>query len=309
MEIGLSVTSAHPRDVDARTAARWVVERAAATAEAGFSSFSIGDHHATPSHYLQNVPMLARCLAELGSMPVIPLFLLPLWHPVLLAEQLGTLAAIAQGPVHCILAIGSDDAQFPALGVSARQRRSRMEEAVPLLRRLLSEDGVTHAGQYWQLEGVSVNPKPPQPPDFWIGANVPAAIERAARVGNSWLASPAETPESLSEKGAFFGEAVSRYDRADAITAYPVRRDVYVGESDAEAEASASAVLASGYRGFGTAPLIVGGPETAIAAFRDLESRGYDHTLMRFLPVGQEKILESIRRIGREVLPAVRTTG
>ena len=39
MDIGISVTSAHPSDVDARTAANWVVERAAAVAAAGFASF------------------------------------------------------------------------------------------------------------------------------------------------------------------------------------------------------------------------------------------------------------------------------
>jgi alkanesulfonate monooxygenase SsuD/methylene tetrahydromethanopterin reductase-like flavin-dependent oxidoreductase (luciferase family) len=309
MEIGISVTSAHPRDVDARTAANWVVERAAAVAAAGFASFSIGDHHATPAHYVQNVPMLGRCLAELGSMPVIPLFLLPLWHPLLLAEQVGTLAAIAQGPLHCILAVGRDDEQFPALGVSARERRGRMEEAIPLLRRLFSEDHIDHAGEFWQFENVSINPKPPQIPEFWIGANVGVAIDRAARVADGWLASPGETPEQLTEKMAHFGEALSSNDRASEISTFPVRRDVYIGESDAEAAAATGPLLDGGYRGIDPSSLIVGGPETAVAALQDLEARGFNHTLIRFLPVGQDKILKSIARIGSDVIPELRTTG
>ena len=93
MNIGLSVTTADPGDVEARISARWVVERAEAAAAVEFASFSVGDHHGTPGPYMQNIPILERCLAVLGPMPVLPLFLLPLWHPVLLAEQVGTLAA------------------------------------------------------------------------------------------------------------------------------------------------------------------------------------------------------------------------
>ena len=52
--------------------------------------------------------------------------------------------------------------------------------------------------------------------------------------------------------------------------------------------------------------LIVGGPETAVARLRELEDMGFDHTLIRFLPVGQEAILESIARIGRDVIQALR---
>lgn len=306
MEIGISVTSAHPQETEARTAARWMVERAAAVCEAGFASFSIGDHHATPAHYLQNVPVLARCLAELGPMPVIPLFLLPLWHPVLLAEQVGTLAALAEGPLHLILALGAGEAQFAPLGVSERQRRGRMEEAIPILAALFGENNVTREGRYWRLEDVSINPKPPALPQFWIGANVRVAIDRAARIGDAWLASPGETPEQASASLAFFREALRKHGRERQITVFPIRRDVYVGESDAEAEATAGAVLRGGYRGFDPSALIVGGPDRAIAAFRDLEARGFDHTLVRFLPVGQEKILASIARIGREVIPALR---
>ena len=309
MEVGLSVTTMHPRDTDARTAARWVVERAAAARDAGFASFSVGDHHATPAHYLQNVPMLARCMAELGDMPVIPLFLLPLWHPVLLAEQIGTLAAIAEGPLHCILAVGEGAEQFAALGASVAERRGRMEEGLMLLHRLLHEDHVTHEGEYWRLEDVSVNPKPSTPPELWVGASARVAIKRAAQMGDAWLAAPGETPESASEKVAYYRELLHEPRHGRRVTGFPIRRDVYIGESDAEAEAVAGPILGRGYRGFERSALIVGGPETAIAALRDLEQRGFNHTLVRFLPVGQERILASIARLGREVIPAVRSDG
>ncbi|MEE9277683.1 MAG: LLM class flavin-dependent oxidoreductase [Dehalococcoidia bacterium] len=308
MEIGISVTSAHPKSVDARAAAQWVVERAAAVQEAGFASFSIGDHHATPANYMQNVPMLGRCLAELGAMPVIPLFLLPLWHPVLLAEQVSTLAAIAKGPVHCILAVGDGEGQFAPMGVSLSERRSRMEEAVPLVRRLLTADAVSHEGKHWSLRDVSINPKPVETPQLWIGAGARVATARAARLGDAWLAAPGETLASATEKMAFYRETLSSEDRQAAVSVYPIRRDVYIGESDAEAEATAAPIVEAGYRGVDPSALIVGGPETAVKRLQELESVGFDHTLIRFLPVGQEKILASIRRVGSDVIPALSKT-
>ena len=77
-----------------------MIERAAAAHRAGLDSLFVGDQHVSPTPYYQNTPMLGRLLAEWGDEPAGCLFLLPLWHPVLVAEQIGTLAAIAQGPFH-----------------------------------------------------------------------------------------------------------------------------------------------------------------------------------------------------------------
>ena len=77
-----------------------MIERARAANGAGLDSLFVGDHHSTgPGVYYQNVPILGRLLAEWGDQPAGALFLLPLWHPVLLAEQIGTLASIADGPL------------------------------------------------------------------------------------------------------------------------------------------------------------------------------------------------------------------
>jgi alkanesulfonate monooxygenase SsuD/methylene tetrahydromethanopterin reductase-like flavin-dependent oxidoreductase (luciferase family) len=98
MRIGISLTSNHPDATDPRQGARWMIERAAAAHRVGLDSLFVGDQHVSPTPYYQNTPMLARLLAEWGKAPAGCLFLLPLWHPVLVAEQIGTLAAIAQGP-------------------------------------------------------------------------------------------------------------------------------------------------------------------------------------------------------------------
>ena len=99
-----------------------MVERARAAREARLDSLFLGDHHVTGGPYYQNVPMLGRLLAEWGRGPAGALFLLALWHPVLLAEQVGTLAAVAEGPFVLQCALGRADEQFAGMGVSLRGR-------------------------------------------------------------------------------------------------------------------------------------------------------------------------------------------
>ena len=102
MKIGVSLRTAYP-PMDVRVGARWVIDRARAANAAGLDSLFVGDHHNVPVPYYQNVPMLGRLLAEWDERAAGALFLLPLWHPVLVAEQIGTLASIAGGaaaPIH-----------------------------------------------------------------------------------------------------------------------------------------------------------------------------------------------------------------
>src|SRR6516165_4464252 len=95
MKVGISLTSNHPSATDPRQGARWMVERTAAARRAGLDSLFVGDQHVSATPYYQNTPILGRLLAEWGPAPAGCLFLLPLWHPVLVAEQIGTLASIS----------------------------------------------------------------------------------------------------------------------------------------------------------------------------------------------------------------------
>ena len=87
MKVGVSLTSHHDA-ADPREGARWMIERAQAARRAGLDSLFLGDHHAVPKPYFQNVPMLGRLLAEWDAKPAGCLFLLPLWNPVLVAPGL-----------------------------------------------------------------------------------------------------------------------------------------------------------------------------------------------------------------------------
>jgi alkanesulfonate monooxygenase SsuD/methylene tetrahydromethanopterin reductase-like flavin-dependent oxidoreductase (luciferase family) len=129
----------------------------------------------------------------------------------------------------------------------------------------------------------------------WIGATARPAVDRAARLGDAWLGSPGlplEQARSLAELYLDRCRAHGRPPRAVAI-----RRDVYVGASRADVEATAGPVIARGYRGFDPSALVAGTVEEVVARFRTLEAMGFTDVIVRHLVDDQAKVLESFQRL------------
>lgn len=300
MHLGLSMNSAYAVP-DVRRGAQWMVERARAASRAGLDSLFLGDHHAVPIPYYQNVPMLGRLLAEWRGPVTGALFLLPLWHPLLLAEQVGTLASLAAGRFVLQCAIGPRDDEFPALGVDPRERPQRFEQSLTLLRRWFAGETLDHAG-HWKLHDARIAPTPPEPVEVWIGASAAPAIDRAARMGDGWLASPQLDRQTASSQLAYYRERCEGHARPVGVCA--IRRDVYVGSSADEARATAGPVIEAGHRGFPPDALIVGSVAEVAAAIRELEKCGFDHVIVRNLVRDQQAALGCIERLAgvREAL-------
>jgi alkanesulfonate monooxygenase SsuD/methylene tetrahydromethanopterin reductase-like flavin-dependent oxidoreductase (luciferase family) len=292
MRLGISLTSRHA--AEPREGARWMVERAAAAGRAGLDSLFVGDHHATDHPYYQNVPMLGRLLAEWGEKPAGCLFLLPLWNPVLVAEQVGTLAAIARGRFIFQCGLGADLAQFLAMGANIKQRPSAFEESFGLVKRLLAGETVSSQGRF-VVENAQVVLRPAEPVEYWIGASARVSIDRAARLADGWLASPGLTFEKACEQAAWYLDGCARYGRKP--TAVAIRRDVYVGESSAEADAVAKTMITVGYRGFDPAALVWGSVSEVAEKFRALAPLGYTDIIVRHLTDDHAKVLGSLARL------------
>jgi alkanesulfonate monooxygenase SsuD/methylene tetrahydromethanopterin reductase-like flavin-dependent oxidoreductase (luciferase family) len=285
VQIGISLRSGYP-PMDVRLGAQWMIERARASAAAGLDSLFIGDHHNVPVPYYQNVPMLGRLLAEWDERPAGALFLLPLWHPVLVAEQIGTLAAIARGPFIMQCAIGGGAEQFDAFDVPLRERASRFERALEVIRTLC-------AGE--DSDGVRIAPIPPQPLEVWIGAAAPKAIDRAARLGDAFLIGPEATPSEVPALIATYRDACAQHGRDASRIA--IRRDVHLGADASDAEAVAGPVLARGYRGFDPSAPVVGDPAVVASAFAQLGEMGCTDVIVRHLADDQAEVLKSIERL------------
>jgi len=293
MRLGISLTSSHTV-ADPREGARWMIERAAAAERAGLDSLFVGDHHATPGPYYQNVPMLARMLAEWTDRPAGCLFLLPLWNPVLVAEQVGTLAAIARGRFIFQCGLGDGEAQFLAMGANIKQRPSAFEEAFGIVKRLLAGETVSSQGRF-VLENARVSPRPAEPVEYWIGASARVSVDRAARIADGWLASPGLTLEKAREQIGWYLDSCARYGKKPSAVA--IRRDIYVGESSAEAEAVGGAIVKAGYRGFDPAALVWGSVAEVVAKFHAFEPLGYTDIIVRHITDNQTKVLASLARL------------
>ena len=189
-----------------------MIERAAAARRAGLDSLFVGDQHVSPTPYYQNTPMLGRLLAEWGEAPAGCLFLLPLWHPVLVAEQIGTLAAIARGPFIMQCGLGWGEDRFAAMGANIRTRPSAFEEALDIVRRLLAGETVSSSRRF-RIAEASLALRPAEPVEVWIGASAPPAIDRAARLAEGWIASPGLTREEARAQADFYRERCAAYGK------------------------------------------------------------------------------------------------
>ena len=301
MRVGISLTSVH--DVkDPRQAARWLIERTAAARRSGLDSLFLGDHHASPTPYYQNTPMLGRLLAEWGDAPAGCLFLLPMWNPVLVAEHIGTLASIATGPFIMQCGLGYGEAQFAAMGANLKTRPSAFEESLDIVRRLLAGETVSSAGRF-TFSKASIAPRPPEPVEVWIGASAPPAIDRAARMADGWIAVPSLTLEQARAEADLYRQRCAAHGKRPAAVA--LRRDIYVGESAADAKAVVEAALAKGYRGIPPEALVAGTIDEVAERFRAFGQLGYTDIIVRHLTNDQPKVLGSLARL-EKVRAAVR---
>jgi alkanesulfonate monooxygenase SsuD/methylene tetrahydromethanopterin reductase-like flavin-dependent oxidoreductase (luciferase family) len=294
MRVGISIGTTFQVD-DHREGPRSVLEQARAAARAGLDTISLGDHHATgPTSYVQNVPMLGRILAEWDSRPAGCLFLVPLWHPVLMAEQIGTLAALASGPFIIQAGVGGGSAQFRAMGVELRERGRLLEEGIVVVQALLA--GETVSSEAWRIAEARIAPLPSRRTEWWIGGAVPVALDRAARLGDCWYGNADLTPDTAAATMAIYREACARHEREPLRI--PIRKDVFVAEKAAEAEKVGDRLMEAGYRGLDRAAVAYGDPDSVaeqLAVFGDL---GFTDIIIRIMPVPVAAAVRSVELAG-----------
>ncbi len=120
---------------------------------------------------------------------------LPGRHPVLVAKELASLAALAPRRVLPVFGLrparGPEAVAFPVAG----NRAAVFDESLELLRLLLTQQSVSFSGRFFTVTEASVGPQPVKPLDIWLGGSAPAGLRRVGRFGDGWLGSfltPAE---------------------------------------------------------------------------------------------------------------------
>lgn len=113
---------------------------------------------------------------------------LPMRHPIITAKQIATADHLSGGRVIFGVGVGWMAEEFALLGASFHDRGRRMDEYVRLMKVLWTQDNPQFAGEYFRFSDCGFAPKPVQKPHvpIWIGGESPAALRRAARLGDGW---------------------------------------------------------------------------------------------------------------------------
>jgi alkanesulfonate monooxygenase SsuD/methylene tetrahydromethanopterin reductase-like flavin-dependent oxidoreductase (luciferase family) len=132
--------------------------------ELGFDEIFLGEHRISEYGTLPNPMVLAAAAARvtkrirIGTAVIIPAFT----HPVRAAEEIAMVDVLSNGRFHLGVGRGYQSREFAAMGVDQNQSMGRFLEATVMIERLLTEENVTAEGQYWNLDDITVYPRPVQ---------------------------------------------------------------------------------------------------------------------------------------------------
>lgn len=226
MRIGYGYLTAQHHPDDPRSDVeiyREAIEIAIELEAAGFDSAWTSEHHFVDDGYMPSqLPVLAAIAARTSRIRLgTGVLLAPMFDPLHLAEDAATVDLISDGRLILGLGIGWRDEEFEGFGVPMRERGSRMEGHLAVLRQAWSDGLVTGDGRHFRYDGLNVTPKPARPggPPIWLGAGAEAAVRRVGRLADGYFAGPS-SPASLARRMGWVREEANAAGRdADAITA------------------------------------------------------------------------------------------
>jgi alkanesulfonate monooxygenase SsuD/methylene tetrahydromethanopterin reductase-like flavin-dependent oxidoreductase (luciferase family) len=308
--------------------------------ELGFRNMWLAEHHFSTYGYLSRPLTYATHLANktkrlrIGTAVIV----LPLHHPLVVAEEIATVDLLSGGRLDVGLGRGYQNYEFERLGVDLSESRARWEEEVDVILLALKGKPFSYEGKYYQIPETTVFPVPiqqPHPP-IWVTAQSLPSVEATVRRGFNIITGGSGVPiERLRE----FREALERhldtYKPKNPIKV-GTQRFTYVAESEADARAAAEQArwnmrvtlsLRHNYSRvenghaipvpFDNEPTtddildkfsVIGTPDTCIRQIRRLrELVGITHFNASFWfgDLEQARVLRSMERFAREVMPAV----
>lgn len=287
----------------------------------GFSYIAIPDHIIIPrtiaSPYPYNVERKmvgasdGDCMEQLVLMSFLAaatqkirlltsVMVVPHRNPVFTAKALATIDVLSQGRVTVGCGAGWMDEEFRAIGgiPPFAERGKVTNEYLRIFKALWTEDNPEFSGDYAQFADVSFLPKPvqkPHPP-LWIGGESPAALRRAAALGDAWypIGSNPQFPLNTIER---YQEALGRLrGEAEKIKRDPATIDLaYWANWYVEGQ---TLNVDTGQR-----QLFTGNDEQVAQDIRDLRACGVNHLLFNFVRSTLEESLTAVERFAATVLP------
>lgn len=234
-------------------------------------------------------------------------FVTPLHNPVHLAKRISTLDQLTRGRLEIGVGIGGRNRMFSAFDVDpADNLVTRFNEHLRVMKALWTQPRIDIDGEFWQLSGATMEPKPfqkPYPP-LWFGGGTPAALRRAVRHGNGFFGAGSTTTAKFAEQVRFVRETVAETSSAPADFRIAKRVYIAVDDDPVRAEQRMAATLIDFYGEFGKTLLPVavhGTPKDCVQGLREVAAAGAEMILIN--PLFDEAA--QMERIAAEVLPHV----
>jgi probable F420-dependent oxidoreductase len=298
----------------------------------GFDAFFLTEHHQEPAGYFPSpLPLVAAIAARTSTIRLgTGIIILPLYHPVRLAEDCAVIDIISRGRLVLGVGQGYQEGDFAAYGLKVSDRVSLFEEGIEILRRAWTEEKVYFVGKRHTLTNVAVTPKPVQKPHvpIWVAALGDEPMKRAGRLGDALLCDSFQLPDRLKRRVALYRATAESRGRAHKVVLF---REGFVAPTREEAIQAYEPGLLSTHRYYwrhgsyyqdikheedltlqriSLDRLILGSPDDCVEKIRMWNREiGADYFLIRFRhPAGpaHERVLEALRLFGETVIPRFR---
>jgi alkanesulfonate monooxygenase SsuD/methylene tetrahydromethanopterin reductase-like flavin-dependent oxidoreductase (luciferase family) len=295
----------------------------------GFRSYHIAEHHATPLGMAPSPSVYLAAVAQrtkrLRFGPLV--YLLPLYHPLRLAEEICMLDQMSAGRLELGVGRGVSPVEVGFYGIVPDERGAMFAEALEVVRAALTQASVDFAGKYYNFRNVPMELAPyqkPHPP-IWVGVESPEGAERAVKSGHNFItAHPVDAAHAIMDAARGAGpsaaalmglarfivvaasddEALQLARRAypkwqQSLTHLP-RVFGYATRNPRPAEFDA---IRNGGRGIAGSPVMVAAELAA-----QLKESGANYCVGQFAfgDLSHAEALRSIELFGREVMPQLR---
>ena len=223
-------------------------ERVQVAEELGFDLVCLGDRHLWPSGFHELLTTLAALAPVTSRIQLCSSgFILPIYNPILLAEQAAHVDVISGGRLIFGLVLGYREEELAISDVHLRQRRVRFLENLEVISRLWAGESVTFQGRFFRCRDVRIGPLPvrkPRPP-IWIGGTADVVVRRSARLADGWLPSASLGRRELRAKIQVYRNALDEFGKQGSLV---VARLGFVAKSRARARALVEKPLLAQYR-------------------------------------------------------------
>ena len=254
MQFGWLTLSLSPEPHEDAERIDQLIEQACLAEALGFSDIWLTEHYFTGESVYCNSLMFAAALAMRTSRVRLGFAVvqMPFHHPVRLAVQLALLDNLSKGRIDVGIGKGTvyNEYEFVGHGLRSQDSRERMEEAIEILERSWRESPFTYDGRFHKVRIPAIRPRPfqqPGPP-LWRSVISPGSFRECGRLGVPILT--ARLPVGrLKERWATYAQGIAEgghdeQTRERLLAQSALWRNVYVAESDAQAEDELAHLLA-----------------------------------------------------------------